>query len=110
MPAVAAPAVGPSLPDGWAFGGSAPSTAELNELWLNTDLLRERNQRPPGAADFSPLHAHAAEPAPARTELTYTKLDAKGRLPLPLCPVLDAQLPAERDGGVLVVRCHCRPR
>ncbi|TKJ17996.1 hypothetical protein [Blastococcus sp. CCUG 61487] len=110
MPAVAAPAVGPSLPGGWAFVGSAPSTAERNELWLNTDLLRERNQRPPGAADFSPLHAHAAEPAPARTELTFTKLDAKGRLPLPLCPVLDAQLPAERDGGVLVVRCHCRPR
>ncbi|WP_164702958.1 hypothetical protein [Modestobacter sp. KNN46-3] len=103
MPAVASPAVGPAPAGGWAFGGGAPSAAELTELWLNTDLLRERAQRPPAAADFTPLHARAADPAPARTELTFTKLDTKGRLPLPLCPVLDAQLPAERDGGVLVV-------
>ncbi|MCZ2825986.1 MULTISPECIES: hypothetical protein [unclassified Modestobacter] len=103
VPALGGAAVGPALPGGWAFGGSAPSAAELNELWLNTDLLGERDQRAPAGDDFTPLHARAAEPAPARTELTVTKLDAKGRLPLPLCPVLDAQLPAERDGGVLVV-------
>jgi hypothetical protein len=35
--------------------------------------------------------------------VTFTKLDAKGRLPVPLCPLVDAQPAAERDGDVLAV-------
>ena len=45
----------------------------------------------------------AAAPAAAPAEVTFTKLDAKGRLPVPLCPLVDTQLAAERDGDVLVV-------
>jgi hypothetical protein len=92
------------MPGGWAFGGTTPSAAELNTLWLNTDLLGQRDQQGlPGGDDFAPLHDRAAEPTPATTEVTITRLDAKGRLPLPSCPVLDHHLAGERDGSVLVV-------
>jgi hypothetical protein len=42
-----------------------------------------------------------APAGPAETTVTITRLDAKGRLPL--SPVIDATLAAERDGGVLVL-------
>ncbi len=99
---VASPATGSV--SGWAFGGSAPSAAELDALWLNTDLLGQREaSSAPTAEDFTPLHSGTAAPAPAATCLAFTRLDAKGRLPLPQCPVLDVRLAAERDGAVLVV-------
>ena len=89
---------------GWAFGGSAPSAAELDALWLNTDLLRQRGaSTAPTAEDLTPLHSGTAAPAPATTCLAFTRLDATGRLPVPQCPVLDVRLAAERDGAVLVV-------
>ena len=89
---------------GWAFGGSAPSAAELDALWLNTDLLRQRGaSTAPTAEGFTPLHSGAAAPAPATTSLAFTRLDAKGRLPVPQCPLLDVRLAAERDGALLVV-------
>jgi hypothetical protein len=101
-------AVGPAqhtapsaLPGGWAFGGTAPP-AELNTLWLNTDLLGQRESLP-AAESFAPLHARASQPAPSRAQVTFTKLDAKGRLPVPLCPVIEGELVAERDGDVLRV-------
>ncbi|MGR7027250.1 hypothetical protein [Geodermatophilus sp. URMC 62] len=76
----------------------------LDQLWLNTDLLGGRGgSAAPTAQDLAPLHVRAAEPAAADTRVTFTRLDAKGRLPMPLCPVVDVQLAAERDGGVLVV-------
>jgi hypothetical protein len=81
-----------AAPGAWAFGGEVPSAAELNELWLNTDLLRQRDPMQ-GAAheELAALHARAAEPAPAQAQVTFTKLDAQGRLPVPLCPVLDVR-------------------
>jgi hypothetical protein len=55
------------------------------------------------AEDLASLHARAATRAPARAEVTFTRLDAGGRLPVPLCPVVDVHLRAERDGAVLMV-------
>jgi hypothetical protein len=103
VPPVAALTAG-AAPGAWAFGGEVPSPSELNELWLNTDLLRQRDLMQ-GAAheELAALHAGAAEPAPARAQVTFTRLDAQGRLPVPLCPVLDERLAGERDGAFLVV-------
>lgn len=81
MPAVATPALGLSPAGGWAFGGSAPSGAELTELWLSTDVLRERDQRPPGAADFAPMHARAADPTSARTDAPQVVRHARSARP-----------------------------
>jgi hypothetical protein len=92
------------LAGGWAFGGHVPSAAELGELYVNTDLLGRRQPLHLTTAEaLAPLHARAATRAPARAEITFTRLDAGGRLPVPLCPVVDVHLRAERDGAVLVV-------
>ena len=81
-----------------------PSAAELGELYLNTDLLGRRQPlQLTTAEDLAPLHARAATRAPDRAEVTFTRLDAGGRLPVPLCPIVDVHLRAERDGAVLVV-------
>jgi len=100
----AVPLAADATSGGWAFGGEAPSPAELNELWVNTDLLRRRNPLQLTAhEELAALHARAAAPAPAQAQVTFTKLDAQGRLPVPLCPLLDVHLTGERDGAVLVV-------
>ena len=52
------PAAAAALTGSWAFGGHAPSVAELGELYLNTDLLGRRQPlHLTTAEDLAPLHA-----------------------------------------------------